>query len=1105
VKGFCGAPVGVDFKDTTADAASWHWNLDWTSSGNSFSTQQAFTHTYTENRLFNVLLKVTNTAGCTKEIYQTVNLPYPTVHIFYTQSSTNPPTASCGPITMKFGSSSTDPITQFRWEFGDGGTSTDAEPTHTFSTPGNYQVKLFYTTSNGCTGVAHYNSITIYRKPEADFKSLQGTSICGNVPVTFSSLTTGNLSGMNWYIDDNYVGQGNFSSITWRFEEAKKYKIKLIAFSGHCSDTAEKIDYIEVFAPFPKISGVTNTCDDTRGLVTVHQASKEAHSWKWDFGDGASTTLNADQPSISHTYTKSGNYKVVLTTTNGACSVRDSTIVSVMLKKDLTLTADASICFGSELKYSIGNLQDNPYPNSWNYNYYFAGFYYEDGTQFTGYNNNYAIDKWPNFGSHLSQPDPTKQQLRAVLVSDHFGCRDTTNFVPIRVVGSQAVFDMNDATVCFNSPVTFIDRSTTNGTTIKRWEWNFGDGEYITTTQPGNVSHSYPNPGIYYVSLRISDDKGCSSSTFTYTQYVTVTGPKAAFSPSGTNVPLNTTVNFYNYTNSIGAYNTTFEWDFGNGATSTAYSPSYTYTVAGTYTVKLRASDAVTGCSSEATQTIVVRDFNTAFNFNTSYITAQSCPPVLVRFNNTSINFTSVTWDFGDGIRVNNVNYPSHIYEKPGKYIITLYVYGPNGLKGTYTDSVVVQQPRATMQADDLEGCIGNIVTLHAKADSTNTYTWDFGDGYVVTTTDSFAAHPFKTPGTYTPSLLVKDANGCAASTTMTDKIVIRPDPVVNISPAQPIVCLGQGTTLQASGGDSYSWSPATGLSNSTVASPVANPAVSTTYTVQVADDIGCQGSGSVTVTVVQPVAVAVPPELSVCAGNSVTIPASGAVIYNWINNTIGLNDTHIANPTAQPGITTTYTVTGSDAHQCFTDTAEVTVRVLPLPVVDAGIDQEVQAGTPVNLAPTFSPDVVQWTWTPATYLNCSNCPNPISTPLAQTKYVLTVKNGVGCTAKDSLTIKMICDEARVAVPNAFTPNGDGHNDEFIIKGISVVKHLLIFNRWGQKVFERSNFIAADRSACWNGTLKGYPASEGTYVYFIEMECPGGGVFTRKGSFVLVR
>jgi gliding motility-associated-like protein len=1106
VKGFCGAPVGVDFKDTTPNATYWQWNLDWTNGNNQTSTKQAFTHTYTENRLYHVSLKVTNTEGCTKEIYQAVNLPYPTVQISRISSSSNPPNVTCGgSIVMKFGSTTTEPITQFRWEFGDGGTSTEAEPTHTFSTPGDFQVKLHYTTANGCTGTAYYNSVTIHRKPEADFKILGSTNICGNTEVVFSSLTPGNLTGMNWYVDGNNIGQGNFSSLPWTFEDKGKHTIKLIAFNGMCSDTVEKIDYVEVFPPFTKISGVQKTCEGTRGLVVFSQASREAHSWKWDFGDGNSVTLPTDQASVSHTYAKTGKYMVTLTTTNGTCTVSKSLGFDVMLKTDIKLSAPASICIGSSLDYTLTNLQDNPVLDPWNQNYLFGGFLYEDGTPFTGYHNSYYIDKWPNFNGYLSQPDTTKRQIRAIIVSNWFGCRDTTNFVPFKVVGSQAAFDINDATVCFNSPVTFSDRSTSTGTTIKRWEWNFGDGQSITTTQPGNVSHSYPNPGVYYATLRISDDKGCSSSTSTYTQYVTVTGPKAAFTPSGTNVPLNTTVSFYNYTNSVGAYNTTFAWDFGDGSTSTAYSPSYTYTRAGTYTVKLSATDAVTGCSSEATETIIVRDFNTAFNFNTSYITAQSCPPVLVRFNNTSINFTSVTWDFGDGIRVNNVNYPSHIYDKPGKYIITLYVYGPNGLKGTYTDSVVVQQPRATMQADDLEGCIGNIVTLHAKADSTKSYTWDFGDGYVVTTTDSFAVHSFKTPGTYTPSLLIKDANGCATSTAMTDKIIIRPDPVVNISPAQPIVCLGQGTPLQASGGVTYTWSPATGLSNSTVASPVANPAASTTYTVQVADDIGCQSSGSVMVTVVQPVTVAVPADLSVCAGNSVTIPASGAVIYNWINNTVGLNDTHIANPTAKPGITTTYTVTGSDAHQCFTDTAEVTVRVLPLPVVDAGIDQEVQAGTPVNLAPTFSPDVVQWTWTPAAYLNCSNCPNPISTPLAQTKYVLTVKNGVGCTAKDSLTIRMICDEARVAVPNAFTPNGDGHNDEFIIKGISVVKHLLIFNRWGQKVFERSNFIAADRNACWNGTLNGYPASEGTYVYFIEMECPGGGVFTRKGSFVLVR
>ena len=74
-----------------------------------------------------------------------------------------------------------------------------------------------------------------------------------------------------------------------------------------------------------------------------------------------------------------------------------------------------------------------------------------------------------------------------------------------------------------------------------------------------------------------------------------------------------------------------------------------------------------------------------------------------------------------------------------------------------------------------------------------------------------------------------------------------------------------------------------------------------------------------------------------------------------------------------------------------------------------------------------------------------------------------------------------------------------------MIKGISVVKHMLIFNRWGEKVFERSNFIASDRSACWDGTYKNIPAPTGAYVYFVEMECPAGGVFTRKGSFVLIR
>jgi gliding motility-associated-like protein len=109
------------------------------------------------------------------------------------------------------------------------------------------------------------------------------------------------------------------------------------------------------------------------------------------------------------------------------------------------------------------------------------------------------------------------------------------------------------------------------------------------------------------------------------------------------------------------------------------------------------------------------------------------------------------------------------------------------------------------------------------------------------------------------------------------------------------------------------------------------------------------------------------------------------------------------------------------------------------------------------------------------------------------------------CKAYDTVVVAVDCKEARVRIPNAFTPNGDGVNEVFMVKGISIVKHMVIFGRWGEKVFEKDNFIAGDRASCWDGTYKGEKCRPGAYVYFIEMECPSGGTFGRKGSFVLIR
>jgi gliding motility-associated-like protein len=384
-------------------------------------------------------------------------------------------------------------------------------------------------------------------------------------------------------------------------------------------------------------------------------------------------------------------------------------------------------------------------------------------------------------------------------------------------------------------------------------------------------------------------------------------------------------------------------------------------------------------------------------------------------------------------------------------------------------------------------------------------FLWDFGDGNLSASADSIAAHTYTTAGVFKPAIMVTDANGCSALTPLSININVHPNPVIYFSPPQPVVCKGSNLQLNASGGTVYAWTPATGLNNPAIASPTASPDVNTVYTVSVKDDIGCSSKAALNVTVAQPFTLKAPPDAAVCYGKSIQLPVTGANNYNWINNTTGLSDTQSANPLALPLVTTAYTVTGIDQYKCFTDTAQVTVKVFPLPVVHAGPDQEVQLATPVQLAAQTDNDVIKWNWSPSNYLNCSDCASPISTPLAQTAYTVSVTNRNGCIASDTIVIKVQCEENTVRIPNAFTPNNDGNNDVFMIKGISLVKHLVIYGRWGEKIFERTNFIAGDRASCWDGTYKGNPATAGSYVYYAEMQCPAGGVFMLKGSVVLIR
>jgi len=860
-----------------------------------------------------------------------------------------------------------------------------------------------------------------------------------------------------------------------------------------------------VIGAFPKINQVRNSCD-IREKVEFTQTSRYAQSLVWDFGDGQTLTTGPNQTTVTHNYAATGKYKVVLTAIKDQCAVRDSVSAYVFLKPSPVLSAPTTqVCANDVFNFTISNLPFTPYEYVW-VHYLFEKIEYGDGSLFTGYNNSFQgfVNPLP-YNGQLSNFNPAKSGLRIIVRESYFGCLDTTNYIPLVVNGTKAGFKLLNNNVCFKDPVQFQDTSTVSvGNSIVQWEWDFGDGQQLTSATGGIVSHTYANPGNYYVTLKVKDAVGCVVNSSQFSNYVTVNGPKAAFSAPSV-VPFNSVVNFNNFSNEYSYYRATYQWDFGDGGTSTVRSPQYTFTVPGKYTVKLTATDPVTGCSSVATQEITVQLVNAYFNFNTSLIGQTSCPPVLTNFIVTAFNVDSLSWDFGDGTTAGDLRYASHVYDKPGKYIVTLTARGANGIIYHYLDSVIIKKPTVSVTADAWEGCPGHTVNLTLTGTDARSYVWDFGDGTTIPSQPATASHTYQKSGSYTPTFLVIDDNGCTMNAGLNNKVTIYPNPQITINPPNASACLGQPLQLTASGAQTYSWSPATGLDDPLSAQPKASPTQTTTYRIDGVDARGCRNYTDYTLTVRQPFTVQLQPQAEICEGKSAVLQASGAYRYNWINTTTGLNNTQIANPVASPAATTTYTLVGYDAYNCFTDTATVQVIVNPLPTVNAGNDVDVQPADPVQLLATGSSDVVSWKWSPETYLSCTNCASPISKPQSQLTYKVTGTTAKGCEASDEVTIKMQCGETRVRIPNAFSPNYDGKNDRFEVKGISVIQHMVIYNRWGGKVFERSNFIASDEASCWDGTLNGDPQPVGTYVYYIEMRCPGGDLFVKKGLVTLVR
>ena len=1231
----CTNPFTVNFTNLSVDGDTYQWNFGDTTT----STSQNPSHTYNAYGNFTVQLVVTSLNGCTDTLRKTnyIKITAPVAVL------KNLPDSGCAPFTKTFTSTATSlkPVVGYLWDFGDGTTSTSATPSHTFTSAGVYPITLIITTAGGCTDTTvNLKGITVNDKPVAKF-SATPTDACAKTPIVFTDESSGSPIRWKWDFGDGTSSLGQSPGHV--YVDTGYFDVQLVVWNSGCSDTVVYNKYIHINAPIARYA-IGFNCNKPYERVFTDQ-SIAADSWNWDFGDGNTST----QKSPVHTYSSPGPYIVSLTVHNNAsgCDFTKTSNVQVVDVQPSFFASDTVVCKGSSITFTTNLSMADVKAFSWKFG---------DGG---------IADSLRNFATHVYKASGT--YTVTLITTNILGCRDTlVKSMYIRVDGPTAKFTSSVPGSCLNSTIFFNDSSKNDGIhPIQTWTWNYGDSTTEVLTAPP-FQHNYTKAGIYIVTLKLTDSQGCSDS-FKIVAPLVISKPVAAFKTVDTLTCPGKPVKF---TNLSSGPNLKYFWQFGDGATANIASPVHLYTTDGVYDVKLLVTDQY-GCADSISKpgyvsiTTSVADFNMSDSFST-------CPPLIVQFTNLSTNAVSQVWDFGDNTTASIAN-PSHFYNYPGVYTISLTITGPGGCKEIKKKNIVINGPTGTFTYNPLSGCNPVTVNFSAKTKDRLSFIWDFNNGNTLVTADSVISHTYINQGSYVPKMILVDPNGCQVPITGKDTILVSgviaklnfmdktlcdagsvafadssisndiitsykwtfgdgqnavtqnplhpytatglyyPKLVVttkngctdSVTSAKPVkivaspqidftktadgctplavtftgtvlatdtsaikwdwdfgngnssslknpavenytvsgiyninltvtnssgcidtvgkqvnafiipnvsagvdtsICKGIGVALQATGANTYVWNPALKLSCTNCANPIATPDSVSKYIVRGFSGQGCSATDTVMVKVKYPFKIAYSRPDSLCKGQDVKLFASGTDMFEWSPST-GLDNAYIPLPTAQPDTTITYRVIGTDDHGCFRDTGYTSIKVFPIPAVNAGPDQTINVGKTTDLIPTISADVTQVQWSPTGAIFRNNYPAITVKPNVNTEYTVEVKNRGGCMTRDKVSVLVLCNGSNIFIPNTFSPNGDGANDVFYPRGTGLFKiqSLRIFNRWGEQVYEKHSFNANDPTAGWDGTYKGAKLPADVFVYMIDVICDNNSVLPYKGNVALIQ
>ena len=881
------------------------------------------------------------------------------------------------------------------------GTSTATNLNYVTSTP----VVIRLATYNATWGCRDTATVTLTPINMVPYYTASDTTLCGPSLISFasSSDTSNRIYKYSWWLGHQLVHVDSASSgcggITYPSSSSFMDSIThvgidtmtLIITDIHgCADTFTRHLYLT--EPVAAFKALPSTGCWPMAVVftdtTVHPAYAPIDSIMWSFGDGGTAFLHSD--TAHHLYTTNTS-----TTAFDTFDVREI-ITNRFGCKDTIIKTGYIHEF-----HPHADFNDAVFCQGVGGTFLQATYNFDHSTIIWNFGNGF-IDTVNDLSVFYTYPD-TGVYLVTAIVIDSIGCRDTFSSHEL-VTHPHAAFAMSDSfLICPPFNVNFMNSSTFrsgSGT----YNWDFGDGSPSTLPNP---THAYSSgtTGDLIVTLTATDGRGCSDVTHHTLHFMSDTG---GFTYPGMGCsPL-----VEHFTPVIG-YVDSIKWEFGDLVTqvvTTSDTLNHIYLHPGIYVPQMIIYKHGCHILSRGIDTIKVDSMHTAFNFSPNPV----CPYTPVTFHDASTSIYSTVnswhWSFST---TDSSSSPIHSFGTSGP--ITLTSSTTWHCSDTETHYLTVYGHTLSAGSPALI-CPGGSTTLTASGGSG--FLWYPSTGLSCTSCTSPNAHPATTT-TYR----VTGVNSYGCNDTATVTVTVDTPPVLSISNSLPFFCIGQSSTLTASGGTSYSWSPSGSLSSGVSNPVVATPSSTTTYTVTSANIHGCIGTATTTVTVwaLPTVTVSAAPSASICPGASTTLTGAGATTYFWTPS--AYLSSVVGNPiVATPAITTTYTLTGIDAHGCSSN-AIITVNIYTPPSITLiGNTGPLCNGGNILLYDSVSGGAPGYTysWTgPAGYTSTAHNPVLSSVTTAMNGwYVLTVTDAHGCTKKDSTNVSSY-------TPTVFSISGD--------------------------------------------------------------------------------